>query len=48
MIADLEAVIRDAGFGSDGPEHCTRIRLTEAEAATVYASRQQFEVGTWT
>ena len=44
MIADMEAIIRDAGFGSAGAEHRTRIGLTEAEAAAVYASQQQFEV----
>lgn len=43
MIADIEAIITDAGFGSAGAEHRTRIGLTEAEAAAVYAS-QQFEV----
>lgn len=45
MIADTEAIIRSAGFGTDGPEHRVVIGLTEAEAAAVYASRQQFEVG---
>ena len=44
MMADLEAIIREAGFGSDGADHRTRIGLTEAEAAAVYASQQQFEV----
>lgn len=44
MIADMEAIVREAGFGSDGAEHRTRIGLTEAEAAAVYASQQQFEV----
>lgn len=44
MIADLEAIVTDAGFGSDGAEHRTRIGLTEAEAAAVCASQQQFEV----
>lgn len=43
MIADLEAIVTDAGFGSDGAEHRTRIGLTEAEAAAVCASQQQFE-----
>lgn len=44
MIADLEGIARDAGFGSDGAEHRTIIGLTEAEAAAVYASQRQFEV----
>ncbi len=44
MIADTEKLIRGAGFGSDGHDHRANIGLTEAEAAAVYASRQQFEV----
>ena len=48
MIDDMEAIVREAGFGSDGAEHRTRIGLTEAEAAAVYASQQQFEVWAWT
>lgn len=44
MIAETEKVIKSAGFGSDGPDHRTTIGLTEAEAAAVYASKQQFEV----
>ena len=45
MVAELEAIIKEAGFRSDGLEHRTRIGLTEVEAAAVYASQQQFEVG---
>ena len=44
MIADLEEIVRDAGFRSGGAEHRIRISLTEAEAAAVYASQQQFKV----
>ena len=43
MIADIVAIIRSAGFGSDGPEHRVEISLTEAEAAAVYAAKQQME-----
>ncbi|KAM0795114.1 hypothetical protein BDR22DRAFT_814045 [Usnea florida] len=45
MIADLEGIVKDAGFGSDGAEHRSIIGLTEAEAAAVYASQRQFEQG---
>ena len=45
MIAETERLIREAGFGSDNPGHRMSIGLTEAEAAAVYASKQQFEVG---
>lgn len=45
MIAETERLIRAAGFGSDGAVHRVEIGLTEAEAAAVYASKQQFEVG---
>ena len=44
MIAETEKLIEAAGFGSDGEEHRVEIGLTEAEAAAVYASKQQFEV----
>ena len=44
MIANMDGIVRDAGFGSDGAEHRSTIGLTEAEAAAVYASKQQFEV----
>ena len=45
MIAELERLIKGASFGDDGPYHRVTIGLTEAEAAAVYASKQQFEVG---
>lgn len=35
LIHDLEVIIRQAGFGSDGPRHVASITLTEAEAAAV-------------
>ena len=35
LIHDLEIIIRDAGFGKDGPRHMAKITLTEAEAAAV-------------
>ena len=44
MIAETERLIKAAGFGKDGPDHRAKIGLTEAEAAAVYASKQQFEV----
>ncbi len=44
MIAATKSIIEDAGFGSDGLDHRVEIGLTEAEAAAVYASKQQFEV----
>jgi len=44
LIAETETLIRGAGFGSDGHDHRANIGLTEAEAAAVYASKQQFEV----
>ena len=47
MIAETERLIREAGFGSDGLNHRANISLTEAEAAAVYASKQQFEVTCW-
>ena len=44
MIMQMERLIKSAGYGSDGPFHRARIGLTEAEAAAVYASRQNFDV----
>lgn len=44
MIAETERLIREAGFGTDAQDHRVTISLTEAEAAAVYASKQQFEV----
>lgn len=35
LIHDLEIIIREAGFGRDGPRHMAKITLTEAEAAAV-------------
>ena len=46
MIAETEQLIRGAGFGADGLDHRANISLTEAEAAAVYASKQQFRVNT--
>lgn len=43
MIAEIEQLLRNAGFSKDGQEHRARIGLTEAEAAAVYASKQQFD-----
>lgn len=44
MIAETERLIKGAGYGRDGATHRVGIGLTEAEAAAVYASKQQFEV----
>ena len=44
MIAETEKLIKGAGYGRDGINHRAGIGLTEAEAAAVYASQQQFEV----
>ena len=44
MIAETEMLIRGAGFGSNETKHRASIALTEAEAAAVYASKQQFKV----
>ena len=44
MISETERLIRQAGFGYDGPTHKASISLTEAEAAAVYASKQRYEV----
>lgn len=44
-IAEIEQLIRNAGFGRDGVLHTAEICLTEAEAAAVYASKQQYGIG---
>ena len=44
IIAETERLIKGAGYGGDGVHHRVGIGLTEAEAAAVYASQQQFEV----
>ena len=45
MISEMESLIAGAGFGSAGPHRRSRIGLTEAEAAAVYASKQNLQVG---
>ena len=42
QIANILKIVENAGFGSDGPNHRAKIKLTEAEAAAVYASKQHF------
>lgn len=44
MIDETKGILQKAGFAGDGPDHRVEISLTEAEAAAVYASKQQFEV----
>jgi molecular chaperone DnaK (HSP70) len=43
-IAETEQLIRNAGFGKEDG-HVVEISLTEAEAAAVYVSKQQYEKG---
>lgn len=45
MIAEMEQLLGSAGFGRDGTDHRAKIGLTEAEAAAVQASKQQYEKG---
>lgn len=44
MIAEIEALIKQAGFGSN-KNHIVKISLTEAEAAAVCVSKQGYEKG---
>ncbi|KAK4542172.1 hypothetical protein LTR36_007019 [Oleoguttula mirabilis] len=44
MIADVERMIRGAGYGKQATQRVV-ISLTEAEAAAVYASKQQMQKG---
>ncbi|KAK5125632.1 hypothetical protein LTR85_011906 [Meristemomyces frigidus] len=44
MIADIERMIRAAGYGRQATQRVV-ISLTEAEAAAVYASKQQMQKG---
>lgn len=44
MIAIIERTIKNAGFGRQ-PNHKASISLTEAEAAAVYAAKQQMMKG---
>ena len=44
MLAEMEKIIRRAGFGSNQRERAS-IYLTEAEAAAIYASKQSMERG---
>ncbi|KAK5679136.1 hypothetical protein LTS10_008795 [Elasticomyces elasticus] len=44
MIADIERLIRAAGYGKDTRQKAA-ITLTEAEAAAVYVSKQQMQKG---
>lgn len=39
MVAEIEQLIKEAGYGRDGPNHRAGVGLTEAEAAAVYASK---------
>jgi hypothetical protein len=44
LLAEMEKIIRRAGFGSNPMQRAT-ISLTEAEAAAIYASKQSMEKG---
>jgi hypothetical protein len=39
-VADIDSLIRIAGFGSDGSSHSARVTLNEAEAAAISVARQ--------
>ncbi|UNI23980.1 hypothetical protein JDV02_009765 [Purpureocillium takamizusanense] len=48
IINTFKAIIRDAGFGIEGPRHTAQVDLTEAEAAavaTLKTSALQFDTG---
>lgn len=45
MLADLEKIIRSAGFGNDPLRERVSIHLTEAEAAAIYAAKQSMKEG---
>ncbi|MCJ1404496.1 hypothetical protein MMC11_007722 [Xylographa trunciseda] len=45
LIIEIKTLLAGAGFGKDGVDHSLEIPLTEAEAAAVYASKQQFQKG---
>ena len=44
MVADIESLIRVAGFGSDGPSHSARVTFNEAEAAAISVARQHLQL----
>lgn len=43
MVADIDSLIKIAGFGSDGPSHSARVTLNEAEAAAIAVARQHLQ-----
>jgi hypothetical protein len=45
MIAEIKDLIHKAGFGGNHSRHTVDVTLTEAEAAAVYASKQQYASG---
>lgn len=45
MLAELEKIIRSAGFGNEPEREHVSISLTEAEAAAIYAAKQSMQQG---
>jgi len=45
MVAGILNLIKRAGYGLENPRHTAEIALTEAEAAAVYASKQDYAKG---
>lgn len=45
MIVELERLLKSAGFENEARDHRAKIGLTEAEAAAVYAAKQQYKKG---
>lgn len=45
MIAEMEQLLKSAGFENKARNHRAKVGLTEAEAAAVYAAKQQYKRG---
>ena len=43
VVADIEAIVKKAGFGSGGTLHTARVTLNEAEAAAIAIARQDVQ-----
>lgn len=44
LVNELRPIMKDAGFGRDGPKHSCFVTLTEAEAAAISGAQQQIKV----